>query len=89
MSLAAFMPLGPVVTKSLKTRHTKIQLLRQTTVDVRFVLLVISARLCLIHLLDRNALIVGTRTDILRVDCIGEGAFRHAVCNAVHLAKGI
>lgn len=60
MSLAAFMPLGPVVTSSLKTRHTKIHLLRQTTVDIR------------------NALILGTRTDIWRVDCIGEGAFRHA-----------
>ncbi|KAG1818493.1 uncharacterized protein BJ212DRAFT_1345892 [Suillus subaureus] len=60
MSLAAFMPLGPMVTTSLKTRHTKVQLLRQTTVDVR------------------NALILGTRTDIWRVDCIGEGAFRHA-----------
>ncbi|KAG2147491.1 uncharacterized protein EDB93DRAFT_1147631 [Suillus bovinus] len=59
-SLAAFMPFGPVVIASLKTQHTKIQLLRQTTVDVR------------------NALILGTRTDIWRVDCIGEGAFRHA-----------
>lgn len=66
MSLAAFMPLGPVVTKSLKTRHTKIQLLRQTTVDVR------------------NALILGTRTDIWRVDCIGEGAFRHAGDGGAH-----
>lgn len=60
MSLAAFMPLGPAVNTPLKTQHTKIQLLRQTTVDVR------------------NALILGTRTDIWRVDCIGEGAFRHA-----------
>lgn len=65
-SLAAFMPLGPVVTTSLKTPHTKIQLLRQTTVDVR------------------NALILGTRTDIWRVDCIGEGAFRHAGDGGAH-----
>ncbi|KAG1843000.1 hypothetical protein DFJ58DRAFT_805244 [Suillus subalutaceus] len=68
MSLAAFMPLGPVVTTPLKTQHTKIQLLRQTTVDVR------------------NALILGTRTDIWRVDCIGEGAFRHAGDGAHWLA---
>ncbi|KAG2066328.1 hypothetical protein BDR04DRAFT_1106894 [Suillus decipiens] len=60
ISLAAFIPLGPMVTKSLKTQHTKIQLLRQTAVDVR------------------NASILGTRADIWRVDCIGEGAFRHA-----------
>lgn len=60
ISLAAFMPLRPVVTTSLKTRHTKIQLFRQTSVDVR------------------NAVVLGTRTDIWRVDCIGEGAFRHA-----------
>lgn len=66
MSLAAFLPLGPVVITSLKTQHTKIQLLRQTTVDVR------------------NALILGTRTDIWRVDCIGEGAFRHAGDGGAH-----
>ncbi|KAG1855890.1 hypothetical protein C8R48DRAFT_749288 [Suillus tomentosus] len=66
MSLAAFMPLGPMVIASLKTQHTKIQLLRQTTVDVR------------------NALILGTRTDIWRVDYIGEGAFRHAGEGGAH-----
>ncbi|OJA17766.1 hypothetical protein AZE42_04869 [Rhizopogon vesiculosus] len=61
ISLGAFMSYGPMVSKlSLKKQHTKIQLLRQTTVDVR------------------NELILGTRTDIWRVDCIGEGAFRHA-----------
>lgn len=27
----------------------------------------------------RNALILGTKADIWRVDCIGEGAFREAV----------
>jgi len=60
MSLASFLPLGPTVSTSLKKQHTKIQLLRQTTVDVR------------------NEMILGTRTDIWRVDCIGEGAFKHA-----------
>ncbi|KAG0703754.1 hypothetical protein DFH29DRAFT_998194 [Suillus ampliporus] len=60
MSLAAFMPLGPVIATSLKKQHTRIQVLRQTTVDVR------------------NTFELGTRTDIWRVDCIGEGAFRHA-----------
>ncbi|KAG1742306.1 uncharacterized protein EDB91DRAFT_1279244 [Suillus paluster] len=60
MSLAAFMPLGPMVATSPKKQRTRIQLLRQTTVDVR------------------NTFELGTRTDIWRIDCIGEGAFRHA-----------
>lgn len=38
--------------------------------------------------LDSNALILGTRTDIWRVDYIGEGAFRHAVCHAMRSAFG-
>ncbi|KAH7885431.1 hypothetical protein F5I97DRAFT_2033493 [Phlebopus sp. FC_14] len=61
MSLAAFLPLAPVAgLLSPKRQFTRIQLMRQTTVDVR------------------NAIIFGTKTDIWRVDCIGEGAFRHA-----------
>ncbi|KAH7927817.1 hypothetical protein BV22DRAFT_1060350 [Leucogyrophana mollusca] len=63
MSLAAFLPLGPVASLlSPKKQYTRIQLLRQTTVDVR----------------GSNAVVMGTKTDIWRVDCIGEGAFRHA-----------
>lgn len=42
MSLASFLPLGPTVSSSLKKQHTKIQLLRQTIVDVRLVILKIA-----------------------------------------------
>ncbi|KAL4064166.1 hypothetical protein V8B97DRAFT_1988871 [Scleroderma yunnanense] len=59
-ALALFMPLVPGVGSSLpKRQFTRIQLMRQTTVDVR------------------NAVVLGTKTDIWRVDCIGEGAFKH------------
>lgn len=38
MSLAAFLPFGPVTTSYVSSkRHTRIQLLRQTNVDVRCV----------------------------------------------------
>ncbi|KAG9315843.1 hypothetical protein JVU11DRAFT_3492 [Chiua virens] len=60
-SLRSFLPLSPVVSAiAAKRQATKIQLMRQTTVDVR------------------NAIILGTKADIWRVDCIGEGAFRNA-----------
>ncbi|KAJ7601205.1 hypothetical protein C8J56DRAFT_912438 [Mycena floridula] len=58
-SLAVFLPYGPMA-NLLGKRPTRIQLMRQATVDVR------------------NELILGTKTDIWRVDCIGEGSFRHA-----------
>ncbi|KAF4617594.1 hypothetical protein D9613_005955 [Agrocybe pediades] len=56
VSLAAFLPLSPTA----NTRSTLVQLMRQTTVDVR------------------NTVIEGVKTDMWRVDCIGEGAFKHA-----------
>ncbi|KIJ17626.1 hypothetical protein PAXINDRAFT_167632 [Paxillus involutus ATCC 200175] len=60
-SLAAFLPFAPVAgLLSPKRQLTRIQLMRQTTVDVR------------------NAMVLGTKTDIWRVDCIGEGAFKYA-----------
>ncbi|KAF8195610.1 hypothetical protein K438DRAFT_1586540 [Mycena galopus ATCC 62051] len=60
-SLAAFLPYGPTTGKSGKMRATRIQLMRQSTVDVR-----------------GTTTIPGTKTDIWRVDSIGEGVFRHA-----------
>ncbi|PBK75134.1 hypothetical protein ARMSODRAFT_951210 [Armillaria solidipes] len=56
-SLAAFLPYGPGLTTR---RATRVQLMRQVTVDVR------------------HAMISNTKTDIWRVDSIGEGRFRHA-----------
>lgn len=59
-SLAAFMPFGPNASYISDKRPTRMQLIRQTTVDVR------------------NAIILGTKTDIWRTEIIGEGVFRHA-----------
>ncbi|KAJ7368594.1 hypothetical protein DFH08DRAFT_831772 [Mycena albidolilacea] len=60
-SLAAFLPYGPTTGgNSGKLRATRVQLMRQSTVDVR------------------GTTIHGTKTDIWRVDRIGEGGFRHA-----------
>ncbi|KAJ7068536.1 hypothetical protein C8F01DRAFT_1017973 [Mycena amicta] len=56
-SLAAFLPYGPTTGK---TRATKMQLMRQSTVDVR------------------GTTVHGTKTDIWRVDPIGEAVFKHA-----------
>ncbi|KAJ6515613.1 hypothetical protein C8R45DRAFT_213658 [Mycena sanguinolenta] len=60
-SLAAFLPYGPTTSTSGKMRATRIQLMRQSTVDVR-----------------GATSMKSTKTDIWRVDCIGEGTFRHA-----------
>ncbi|KAJ7241895.1 hypothetical protein B0H12DRAFT_1132916 [Mycena haematopus] len=60
-SLAAFLPFGPTTGSSGKTRATRVQLMRQSTVDVR-----------------GTTSIHHSKTDIWRVDCIGEGTFRHA-----------
>ncbi|KAJ7653481.1 hypothetical protein B0H17DRAFT_1100695 [Mycena rosella] len=59
-SLALFLPYGPTTGNSGKLRATRIQLMRQSTVDVR------------------GTVIYGTKTDIWRVDPIGEGVFKHA-----------
>ncbi|KAF8903178.1 hypothetical protein CPB84DRAFT_1814790 [Gymnopilus junonius] len=59
VSLAAFLPLSPT-SSSVGRKITRVQLMRQTTVDVR------------------NTTIVGAKTDMWRVDCIGEGTFKHA-----------
>ncbi|KAF7332284.1 hypothetical protein MKEN_00109600 [Mycena kentingensis (nom. inval.)] len=57
-TLAAFMPYGPTTGK---VSATKVQLMRQSTVDVRSM-----------------STIQPTKTDIWRVDSIGEGVFKHA-----------
>ncbi|KAJ7490309.1 hypothetical protein B0H11DRAFT_2010012 [Mycena galericulata] len=67
-SLAAFLPYGPTTGKSGKLRATRIQLMRQSTVDVR------------------GTAIHGTKTDIWRVDSLGEGKFRHAGDGATWMA---
>ncbi|PPQ92855.1 hypothetical protein CVT25_004343 [Psilocybe cyanescens] len=59
VSLAAFLPLSPSA-NTLGRKATRVQLMRQTTVDVR------------------NTVIAGVKTDMWRVDCIGEGTFKHA-----------
>ncbi|KAJ7752759.1 hypothetical protein DFH07DRAFT_824908 [Mycena maculata] len=59
-SLAVFLPYGPTTGTTGKLRATRIQLMRQSTVDVR------------------GTEIQGTKTDIWRVDPIGEAKFRHA-----------
>lgn len=57
VSLAVFLPFGPTAANPTARKVTRIQLLRQTTVDVR------------------NTLLYGVKTDIWRVDCIGEANF--------------
>ncbi|KAJ6538545.1 hypothetical protein DFH09DRAFT_1177180 [Mycena vulgaris] len=59
-SLALFLPYGPTTGTTGKLRATRIQLMRQSTVDVR------------------GTVIHGTKTDIWRVDPIGQGTFKHA-----------
>ncbi|GLB38635.1 hypothetical protein LshimejAT787_0505000 [Lyophyllum shimeji] len=59
-SLTAFLPYCPTVGFIRPKQATRMQLMRQSTVDVR------------------NAMVSGAKTDIWRVDCIGEGTFRHA-----------
>ncbi|KAF8895631.1 hypothetical protein BD779DRAFT_1619326 [Infundibulicybe gibba] len=63
-SLAAFLPFGPRAGDFLPKRPTRIQLMRQSTVDVR------------------GEVIKGTKTDMWKVDCIGEGKFEHAADGA-------
>ncbi|KDR82877.1 hypothetical protein GALMADRAFT_238510 [Galerina marginata CBS 339.88] len=61
VSLAAFLPMGPTANNGVSARKiTRVQLMRQTTVDVR------------------NTIMAGVKTDMWRVDCIGEGTFKHA-----------
>jgi len=59
-SLAAFLPYGPTTGNSGKLRATRLQLMRQSSVDVR------------------GTTIQGTKTNIWRVDSIGEAEFRHS-----------
>jgi len=59
-SLVAFLPYCPTVGYIKAKQATRVQLMRQSTVDVR------------------NTIVSGAKTDIWRVDCIGEGTFRHA-----------
>ncbi|KAG6828053.1 hypothetical protein H0H92_009514 [Tricholoma furcatifolium] len=58
-SLTSFLPYCPTAGFIRRKQATSIQLMRQSTVDVR------------------NAVISGTKTDMWRIDCIGEGVFRH------------
>ncbi|KAL0960777.1 hypothetical protein HGRIS_005798 [Hohenbuehelia grisea] len=60
ISLASFMPYCPSTSTTSTERMTKIQLLRQSTVDVR------------------NTEVQGTKTDMWRLDAVGEGIFRVA-----------
>ncbi|KAJ3553978.1 hypothetical protein NM688_g3342 [Phlebia brevispora] len=70
-SLAAFMPYGPTPSLlSPSKQHTRIQLLRQSIVDVR------------------NSVVFGTKTDIWRVTCIGNGHFRRAIDGPEFLSFG-
>ena len=62
VALAAFLPYSP--NPGVGKKQTKLELLRQTTVDVK------------------NELHHHVKTDMWRVDCIGEGTFNHAVCPA-------
>ncbi|KAF9533091.1 hypothetical protein CPB83DRAFT_845820 [Crepidotus variabilis] len=66
VSLAAFLPYSPTGNKSSK-KITQIQLLRQTSVDVN------SQR----PGVEDHAHPKSARTDMWRIDCIGEGIFRH------------
>jgi hypothetical protein len=59
LSLATFLPFGP--TGSSTKKCTRLQIMRQVTVDAR------------------NKMILGTKTDMWRVDCLGEAtAFKDA-----------
>ncbi|KAJ3504111.1 hypothetical protein NLJ89_g8111 [Agrocybe chaxingu] len=60
VSLATYLPMSPTAKTLSPRKVTRVQLMRQTTVDVR------------------NTVIAGVKTDMWRVDCIGEGAFKHA-----------
>ncbi|CAA7262955.1 unnamed protein product [Cyclocybe aegerita] len=60
VSLAAYLPMSPTAKTLSPRKVTRVQLMRQTTVDVR------------------NTVIAGVKTDMWRVDCIGEGTFKHA-----------
>ncbi|KAL1745828.1 hypothetical protein HDZ31DRAFT_35634 [Schizophyllum fasciatum] len=59
-TLAMFLPIGPTAHFLGGKRPTRLQLLRQSAVNVR------------------NAPSLGTKTDMWRVDRIGEASFRHA-----------
>ncbi|KAF9483515.1 hypothetical protein BDN70DRAFT_799620 [Pholiota conissans] len=67
VSLAAFLPLSPT-SNTFNRKITRIQLMRQTTVDVR------------------NTTMYGVKTDMWRVDCIGEGTFTHAGDGPSHIS---
>ncbi|KAF9464105.1 hypothetical protein BDZ94DRAFT_1162704 [Collybia nuda] len=60
LSLASFLPLSPTPARLGTSRVTQIQIMRQSSVDVR------------------NSVMEGAKTDMWRVDCIGEGYFKHA-----------
>lgn len=77
ISLAAFLPLGPTTTRLSGRQPTRVQLLRQTNVDVRYVVPVGSGAIA--EHCSRNEIVFGTKTDIWQTVEIGEGAFRHMV----------
>lgn len=54
-----------------------------TLLCVRAVHCLCLTRLIIIRSLYRNAVIEGVKTDIWRIDCIGEGTFKHAVRDAL------
>ncbi|KAF9013303.1 hypothetical protein BDQ17DRAFT_1343160 [Cyathus striatus] len=59
-SLAAYLPYGPIPSMISSKKVTRLEMMRQSTVDVR------------------NPFTAGPKADIWRVDCIGEGSFKHA-----------
>ncbi|KAH9841351.1 uncharacterized protein C8Q71DRAFT_325791 [Rhodofomes roseus] len=75
ISLAAFLPLGPTTTRLSGRQPTRVQLLRQTNVDVRYVMPVGPGAVAEHY--SRNEVVFGTKTDIWQTVEIGEGAFRH------------
>lgn len=86
VSLAAFLPFGPT-SRTLGRKMTCVQLMRQTTVDVRWVgslFYGLSFSLVLTISASRNTVIAGVKTDIWRVDCIGDGTFKRAVCTQLN-----
>lgn len=79
LSLASFLPFGPTSGATGTRRATQIQVMRQSSVDVRYGITDQLSSLTL-TCYKRTTVIGGAKTDMWRVDCIGEGKFKHAVC---------
>jgi len=73
VSLAAFLPFSPTAGTLGPRKVMRVQLMRQTTVDVRYGQ--VTSLISCVHIYTRNTTIAGVKTDIWRVDYIGEGTF--------------